>query len=228
MSAYISATFEKTLLPTTTQVRVILRNRDDGSVPPAPSTIWFPTNPDDLRYNIVGQFRSRTAGEQYINIATLPDLTDVNKPVRLLNTLEDLAVDFTAANVAQGDLLTVTLSDTEIWNSDVYSGNPFQFTVAQIISATQITVTTPFPAFAKALSWSIPARSLTGVAGVTIRDGDPADSLLFRDSRFQRYYGTALEAENSVIAMKAKLTALATEVVGASLTTETVTLSSSI
>lgn len=227
MSAYISATFEKTLLPATSQVRVILRNRDDGGVPPSPSVSYFPTNPDDLKYNIVGQFLSRTQGESFIAIATLADLTNVSRPVRALDTLEDLATDFVTAGVDHNDLLTVTLSDVEPWNSDVYSGNPFQFTV-QSVTTTRITVTPPFPAFANTLSWAIPARSLSGIAGVTIRNGNPGNTLFFRDSRFQRYYSTALEAETSVIAMKASLTSLATATVGATLTTEVVTLSSTI
>jgi len=232
MSAYISATFEKTLLPATSQVRVILRNRDDGGVPPSPSVSYFPTNPDDLKYNVVVKFVSRTLGEEFQRIALLADLTDVALPIRALDTLEDLSTNFLPGplpvnDVTQGDLLTITLSDVEPWNSNVYSGNPFQFTV-QSVTSTRITVTPPFPAFANTLSWAIPARGLSGIAGVTIRNGNPANTLKYRDSRFQRYYTTALEAETSVTAMKADLTSLATATVGATLTTEVVTLSSSI
>lgn len=227
MSAYISATFEKTLLPATSQVRVILRNRDDGGVPPSPSVTYFPTNPDDLKYNVIGQFLDRTSGEVFTRITALADLTNVLYPVKALNTLEDLTANFLAAGVTQGDLLTVTLSDVEPWNSAVYNGNPFQFTVATV-TTTRVTLTTPFPAFLKGLSWAVPARSISGTAGVTLRNGNPADGTYFRDSRFQRYYATALEAETSVTAMKADLTALTTATVGATLTTEVVTLSSSI
>jgi len=234
MSSYISVVFEKDYLSTSKKVRVIVRNRDDGGVPPNPSGIYFPTQGDDLRDFIVGQFINNTSGEQYIRIATLADLSDVNYLVLPLTTFEDLAVNF--STVVMGDLLQITVPDSQLWTSDEYTDtNPHIFPIASVVSTTKITVTKPFPAFLRGATWSIPARGLSGIAGVTLRAGTPsAGPFYFRDRRLNRLYTTtgavsaALDAENSVIAMKAYIKTLLDEVVGATLITEVVTVSSSI
>ena len=236
MSSYISVVFEKAYLSTSGKVRVIVRNRDDGGVPPNPSGVYFPTQGDDLREFIVGQFLNRTDGEQYLRIATLADLSDVNYPVLPLTTFEDTTANFSTA--VQGDLLQITVPDSQLWTSTEYTDtNPHVFVIDSVgpNPYQQITVTKPFPAFLRGATWAIPARSLSGAAGVTLRAGSPdLGPYYFRDSRFNRIYTTtgtvtaALDAENSVIAMKAYIQSLLNAVVGATLTTEVVTVSSSI
>jgi len=227
MASYISVVFEKAQLVTSEQVRVIVRNRDDGNVPPNPSTSYYPTYPDDLQPFIVGLFINSVTGESFARIATVADLAGIT--IRTLDTLVDTGVDFVAAGVAIGDLIEVTLPDSELWTSDEYPDiNPHIFQVATIVNSTTITVTRPFPAHANSLNWAIPARSLIGAAGVTLRNGLPANGTEFLTTRFNRLYPTVVEAETSVVAMKADIGALMNENAGASLVSETVTIGSTL
>lgn len=222
MASFISARFEKDELPITDQVRIILRNIDQGNVPPQPSTSFFPTDPDSLRPFVVGEFISRVTGENFVRVVDLSDL-DTLTTLTLIR-FEDTTTDLVAAGVLAGDNLEVTLTAPEIWTSEEYPGtNPFTFTVASVISATQLQVSLAFPAFGNGLTWSIPARSISGSVGVTIRDTDPPDSSIFLDQRFNRYFTDAVAATNFVTATKADLVALANESVGAGLVNESFT-----
>jgi hypothetical protein len=222
MASFVSARFEKDELPITDQVRIILRNLDQGNVPPQPSTSYFPTDPDELQPFVVSEFVSRVTGENFVRIADLSDLDTLT--VLVLNTLEDMTTDFIAAGVIASDLIEITLVEPEIWTSEEYPGtNPFVFSVSAVLSATQIEVALPFPAFGNALNWDIPARSLNGTAGVTLRSTVPPDSTTFLERRFNRYFIDAVAATNFVTATKADLDALANESVGAGLVSESYT-----
>lgn len=222
MSSYVSARFEKDELSATDQVRIIVRNLDQGNVPPEPSGTYFPTDPDELQPFIVAEFVSRITGENFVRVADLSDLDTYNELV--LDILEDTSTDFVAASVAVDDTLEITLDEAEVWTSEEYPGtNPFQFTVSEVISATQIRVSLPFPVFTNPLSWSIPARSLSGSTAVTIRDTDPPNGTTFLERRFNRYFTNAVTATNFVTATKADLIALANESIGAELVSESFT-----
>jgi len=222
MPSFVSARFEKDELSNTELVRIVVRNLDQGNVPPQPSTAYFPTDPDALQPFVVAEFISRASGENFVRVATLSDLDTIT--TLTLNTWEDLGTDFVAAGVTAGDTLEVTLTEPEIWTSEEYPGtNPFSFTISAVLSATQLEVSLPFPAFGNALFWGIPARSLTGTTGVTIRNTNPPDTTTYLDRRFNRYFTDAVAATNFVTATKADLTALANESVGAGLVSESYT-----
>jgi len=227
MSAYISVVFEKTRLITSDQVRVVVRNRDDGLVPPLPGVSHYPTQPDALRNFIVGLFINNVTGESFSRIATTSDITTIT--VRQLDTLKDTGVNLTAASVEAGDLLYVYLTDSELWTSQEYTDtSPHVFQVASVIDSVTLTTTKPFPAHASGFTWTIPTRSVTGTAGVTLRNGQPANGTEFLDQRFNRLYTTVVDAENSVIAMRAGVQALTNEVVGDALVSTTETVSATI
>lgn len=222
MASFVSARFEKDELPITELVRIILRNIDQGNVPPQPSTSYFPTDPDELQPFVVSEFVSRVTGENFVRVVDLSDLDTLT--VLTLNTLEDTTTDFVAAGVIASDQIEITLVEPEIWTSEEYPGtNPFTFTISAVLSATQLEVSLPFPAFSSVLSWNIPSRSLTGTAGVTIRNTDPPDSTTFLERRFNRYFTDAVAATNFVTVTKADLVALANESIGAGLVSESFT-----
>lgn len=222
MTSYVSARFEKTDLPLTGQTRIIVRNLDQGPVPPQPSGTYYPTHPDELQTFIVAEFVSRATGENYVRVATLADLTD--EVVLTLNTFEDTTADFITAGVVSGDTLHLTLTSPELWTSEEYPGtNPFMFTVSSVVSATQLTITGQFPAFHRDLTWEIPDRSIAGTAGVTIRAGNPPNSSTFLERRFNKYFTSAVAATNFVSATKADLIALANAKVDTDLGSESFT-----
>lgn len=222
MASFVSARFEKDELPITGQVRIIVRNLDQGNVPPQPSTSYFPTDPDSLQPFIVSEFVSRVTGENYVRVASLADLDTLT--VLPLTLLEDTTVDFVAAGVVATDLVEITPTNPEVWTSEEYPGTtPFVFQVGAVVSSTQLSLTLALPAFMNAVNWSIPTRSLSGTAGVTLREGDPANSTTFLERRFNRYFTDAVAATNFVTATKADLDALASESVGAGLTSESYT-----
>lgn len=227
MSVHLSYTFEKDELPTSPAVRVITRNRDDGDVPPSPGPSYFPTFPDDLREFLVVQYLGDSLGESFVRIATLADLTTYT--TRSLDTFEDATADFVGDGVLPGDVLDISILDPNSWTSDEYpSSNPFQFSVLSVISATQLQVAVPFPAFATNLTWAITARSISGTLGKTRRNGSPVVSSIYRDSRFNRRFLTAVDAENYVAAAKADIASLVNDSMSANLVDETATTSATV
>lgn len=227
MVSAVSAKFEKDLITSTGEVRVIVKNLDEGRIPPSPSSTYFPTEPNSIRDFIVIEYVSDTIGERFARVATLSDFSSLD--TKKLIEFEDSAADFVFAGVTSGDTLEVSLSDDTIWTSDEYpSGNPFVFVVDSVLSATKLKVFLPFPAFATNLSWSIPSRSITGSAGATRREGSPAGSTEFLDRRFNNYLDTAAEAESFVAATKADMESLATNSTGDGLTDEKFTGESSV
>ena len=227
MSVFVSYVFEKDQLTTAPTLRVITRNRDDGGVPPSPTTSYFPTLPNELREFLVLKYLDDNLGETYERIATLSDITGY--PVLQLNTFEDTTTNFSTAGVGFADILEVSLLDPEPWVSSEYpSGNPFQFSVLSVVSATKILLATPFPVFAKDLTWSIPLRGISGIQGITRRTGSPAPGTTFRAGRYNRRFLTAVDGENYVVAAKAAILSLVNESMGSTLIDETGTVSSTL
>lgn len=221
MAGYISARFEKTDLPTSGLVRIVVRNLDQGTVPPAPTSSYFPTEPNTLRPFLVLEYVSDSVGERYVRVADLSDLTTYSQVA--LDTFEDGSADFVSAGVIPGDLITVFPSDTEQWTSEEYPGSTFTFSVASVLSATQIQLTKPLPVFQRDLSWAIDERGISGTTGITRRNGSPAVATTFLDVRFNNYFSDALTAENFTVAVKSGLDGLATESTGSGLTSESYT-----
>ena len=208
MTAYVSAAFENAFLPASGRVRVVVRNLDQGNVPPSPSSSYFPTQPQSLQNFVVGEYVNDAVGERWSNVATLSDIT--TKTIRRLDTLESPTGNFLVAGVAVGDVINVVVPEPAAWTSSEYpSSNPFQFSVLAVISATQLQVSPAFPAFLNGFNFSIPTRSLNRNDGVTRRNGSPAGPALFLDSRFNVYYENSVDAVNFVAAVKAGLDALA-------------------
>lgn len=227
MSSYVSATFEKDHLATSDQVRVITRNRDDGDVPPDPSATYYPTDPDNLQSFIVGEFIGSTVGERFNRVATTTDLATITP--RTLNSLRDTTGDFIVNGVQAGDIVEVTLADTELWTSTEYpSSNPFTFQVQTVESANVLTVSPSFPSYLNDFNWEIPNRGIQGITGSTRRDGNPSGGTEFIDTRFASFFTNAASAEEFVAATKADLDTLATDTTGASLVDEHYTGTSSI
>jgi hypothetical protein len=243
MASYISAVFEKTHLVTADQVRVIVRNRDDGDGAPNPSASYYPTVPDDLRGFIVGNYLNDMQGESFQRVATLADVSGGSPlPLLSLDFFQDTNATFLAGPnpVQVNDIVTITLSnaaDIERWQSDEYnSGNPFKFRVKTVASTTLLQFDRPLPSFKTNLTWSISERGKSGTTGATRRvvvtTPGPVYTVispgLFRDTRFNRYFTSAVTAENAVATMKTDMKVLATADTGASLTTEIVSIGSSI
>ena len=208
MAAYVSAAFENAFLPASGRVRVVVRNLDQGDVPPSPSPAYFPTQPSSLRTFIVCEYINDVVGERWSNVATLSDIT--TKTVRQLDILESASANFVAAGVAVGDVINVVIPEPAAWTSAEYpTTNPFQFSVLNVISATQVQVTPPFPAFLNGFNWAIPARTLNKTDGITRRNGSPPGPATFLDSRFNCYFDNAVDATNFITATKAGMDALA-------------------
>ncbi len=222
MSAYVSATFEKTVLPTSGRVRIIVRYLDQGPVPPVPSATYFPTAPDELNVFGVAEYVNDVTGERWVRVATLAEITSI--AALPLNTFKSALADFVTAGVAIGDVLELTLSEPEQWTSSEYPGtSPFSFVVTGVVSATELTVTPNFPGFLANINWSIPVRAINNNDGITHREGSPVGTINVRDSRFNAYFPDAVAAENFVAATKAGLDALAAEGTGAALIDENYT-----
>jgi len=231
--SYVSARFEKDSLISVPTTRVVVRNLDNGQVPPLPSATYFPTYPDNLQSFIVAEWITDLLGEGFLNAATLADLTTyAYKP---LTQIEDLSGNFALTQV--GDLIEVFLDDPTLWTSEEYPGSNFVFTVASLIDANNITVSPELPAFLKDFSWE--TRRLIGVSyvvqvqgslGITRRPGvnygSPPETFL--EKRFNAYFTTAVDAQNFVEATKAEMTALSNELLGASIVSESYTASPTI
>lgn len=233
MSSYISARFEKTSIPSVPTTRIITRNRDDGTVPPSPSAIYFPTHPDDVRNFILSEWISNSLGEQFLNVASLSDLsTYAYKPLTQVN---DTSGNLTLAQV--GDLFEIFLPDPAIWTSEEYPGVNFVFAVDSLIDANNITVTPELPSYLFDFSWEI--RRLTGVIYTTITQGVNgmtrrpgvnygAPPQKFLEKRFNSYFTSEVQALDFVEATKTEMTGLANELLSAGLSNENYTASPTI
>lgn len=224
MSAnYVSARFEKTDLSSALgKVRCIVRNLFDGPVPPSPSSSYFPTQPIDLREFFVIEYVNDVIGERLVRVAALDDITTYG--VQQLTVFEDLTADFVSAGVIVGDTLTVYPSVPEEWTSEEYPGASRRFVVTSILSATRITVQTPFPSFKAGISWAITSRGISGAyTGTTRRSGLPVPLDRFRDRRMNFLFGSIPEMDAFVLATKANLDALAQASTSSTLSSESYT-----
>ncbi len=207
-TSYVSARFEKT------PGRLILRNRDDGGVPPLPGPSYYPTSPDSLRNFLLIEHVDDVLGERLVRIAELDDLSDYE-----VSTLTRFQVPSTAG-ITTGDTLRLTLIAPSEWLSEEYPSQPFDFTVLNVESATQIEVSRPFPGFKAYLAWEIVGKSISGSTGITRRSLAASP---FLDSRINLPFGSTVELETFVTAAKAALDALATASTATTLTSETYT-----
>lgn len=235
MTAYISARFEKDTLIASSQTRIVVRNIDNGAVPPAPTATYFPTHPDDYQTFIVAEYVNDTLGESFVRAATLADFSAYS--YRPMSQIEDASGNFALAQV--GDTFEIFLSDPTIWTSEEYPASNFIFTVTSVIDNFNITVSPELPAFKTGLSWQIrriifagnpPVGTETvitqGTVGKTRRPGltyvfPPIQ--LFLEKRFNAYFTSSVGASNFVEATKQEMIGLANELVGATITDETFT-----
>jgi hypothetical protein len=232
MPTYISATFEKDELLVAEKTRIIVRNVDQGSVPPAPSATHFPTQPDEFQTFIVGEYVSDVVGENFKRVATLSDLSTYT--YSRMNLFRDNAGG--VISVLPGDIVYVVPSPTELWVSDEYPstylrpiGQSFVNTVLLPIDAFHFTVSGEFPGFlSSGFSWEV-YRGVTLIASgnnATLRRENVTygfGTQLFLEKRFNTYFDSPVAAENFVVASKAAMIALANEAVAAGLTDETFT-----
>lgn len=205
-ASFVSARFEKTnLYAEIGKQRCILRNRDDGPYPPAPSPTYFPTDPDALRNFILVEHVDDVIGERIVRIATVSDIGGVASPLR---DLEDLTVDFSAAGVTAGDVLQFYLPEPLEWVSEEFPDTLLRFTVSLVLSPTKVRVVGNLPSFKSGLRWAIATRSLSSVNGTTRRTIDPAPLDQFLDSRFNSLFSNVPARDAFVEATKAALDAL--------------------
>ena len=224
-SSYVSARFEKTDLSATVgKQRCIVRNLDDGSVPPSPSTGYFPTQPDELRNFLVIEYVNDSIGERLASIATLPDISTYT--VRALTGFEiSGGADFVTAGVAPGDILEITLPVPERWQSEEYPSSPFQLSVASVVSSTRLTLTGPIPSFLSNLTWSITGKASGVGTGFPRREGFPATGSTFLDQRMNLLFNTVAELDTFVEATKESLDLLTNTSTSSTLVSENYTSS---
>lgn len=215
---YVSATFETLYQsPPIDSYRVIVRNKDDGPVPPEPTASYFPTHSNLLRDFLLFEHVNDVLGERLVGVITSDDVETVY--VQELNRFTDPSVDFVAAGVQAGDLLQIYMAQPEVWTSYEYPDGGLRFVVASVIDATTIEMAVPFPAWRKGLSWSIAARGLTRAAtGRTVREGTPAALDRYRDRRYQTWFGSRPDLDAFVSATKMSLDLLALQVTQAEAT----------
>lgn len=219
-SNYVSATFETVYqAPPIDSYRCIVRNKDDGPVPPAPSLTYFPTHTNLLRDFLIFEHVSDTLGERLVRVMTPADVETIY--VQRLNRFTDPTVDFVAAGVVQGDLLQIRMQQPEVWQSVEYPDANLRFVVLSVIDSTTLEMAVPFPAWRKGLSWSIANRGLTrSSTGRTLREGSPAPLDLYRDRRYQTWFGSSPDLDAFVGATKTSLDLLALQVTQAAATTQ--------
>lgn len=205
-ASYVSARFEKTnLYAEIGKQRCILRNRDDGPYPPAPSPTYFPTDPNDLQNFILIEHVDDVIGERIVRIATISDIGGTASPLR---DLEDLTVDFSAAGVLSGDEIQFYLPEPLEWVSEEFPDTLLRFTVAAVLSPTKVRVVGNLPSFKSGLRYTIVARGISSLYGTTRRTIDPAPLDQFLDKRFNSLFSNVPARDAFVEATKAALDAL--------------------
>lgn len=230
MPVYISARFEKNTLPTSGFTRIITRNKDDGGVPPLPTSTYFPTDPNSYREFIVAEWANDTAGESFIRAAsfTLDDFGLLE--YRPMNQFEDMSGNFALAQV--NDILEVILPDSTLWTSEEYPASNFKFKVTGLIDANNVLVSPEIPAFKTGLIWELrriipPSLTETvitnGTLGIPRRPGVTVPLTKFREKRFNSYFTSAADAVNFVAATKAEMQILTQELLDAEVSAENFT-----
>lgn len=199
---YVSVTFEtRYQSPPTDAYRCIVRNRDDGPVPPTPSSTYYPTHSSVLRDFLVFEHVNDVIGERFVGVAGVSDIDTLSAQKLLRFT--DPGVDFVAAGVVAGDLLQIHMAQPEVWSSAEYPDAGLRFMVASVIDATTIEMTTPFPAWRRNLSWSIASRGLSRAStGRTVREGAPVALDRYLDRRYQTWFGSQPDLDAFVASVK--------------------------
>lgn len=224
VASYVSARFEKAdLYSLLGSHRCIVRNRDDGNVPPTPSSTYYPTAPDTLRDFLVLEYVNDVIGERFVRVATTADFVGLSP--QQLTHFEVLGADFVAAGVLPGDVLTITLGVSQEWTSEEYAG--LTFIVDTVVDPEHLSVLVPFPSFKTTLTWAI-TRGATPIAsgtanGTTRRAGMPAPLDQFLDRRFNRLFASVPELDTYVEAVKAGMDALAASSTSSAFTNENYT-----
>jgi hypothetical protein len=206
-ASYVSARFENAEIPALSRVRCIIRNLDDGPVPPVPGPTYFPTSPDQLRPFCLLEYVNDTLGERFVNVATLSDLGLYSYQASPLTRFVDPTADFVTAGVSSGDTLIVTIPEPTEWQSEEYPAMPFQFGVLGVTSPTEIELVRAFPSFKTNLTWSIPGRTNGTLTGKTQRFGVSPGNM-FLDTRFNLLFNDVASLDAFVAAAKASLDAL--------------------
>jgi len=226
MSGHISVTFEKDAATPAGGVRVITRIIDQGDVPPSPSSTYFPTDPSDLKYCIVGEVVASGNEERFSRIATSTDFTTYS--IHTLNYFEDPSVNFNGLVLA-GDTLEIFHTHPEYWTSDEFPGETFVFSIAEVAPGavnTRLRIQETFPSGMPGLSWRV---TRNGSTLVTNNTGITKRSLLvtglFRTHRFNSYFNDAIEADNFIASVKAQIQSLANATFEQNFTDETHTFS---
>lgn len=209
-ASYVSARFEKTdVNPSVPPFRCIVRNLDDGGVPPVPGPGWRPTSPDELRECFVLEYVNDTLGERFVRVADLADIAGL--PIRALDSFEVPSANFVGDGVVPGDILEITPPNVTVWQSEEYTSSPYQFEVVSVVSATRLTLDRVIPSFLPALTWVIAGKSQGSVNGYPRRNGFPSVSSTFRDARMAVFFADVATLDAFVEATKAGLDALGAE-----------------
>lgn len=218
-SSYISARFEKTdLTGTAGKFRCIVRELDDGPVPPPPSPGYYPTSPDSLGNFLVLEYVSDVIGERLVRVATLADLSTY-LPTRLTG-FEVPTADFVAAGVLSGDKIRISPPNDAWWQSEEYPASPFEFTIASVVSPTRLIVSNDIPCFFTNMSWTVVGKTSGILNGTPRRATFPSGGTRFLDSRVNLYYDNVADMDAFILATKANLDALASASTTTTLTSE--------
>lgn len=217
-ASYVSARFEKLDLTSSIgSVRCIVRNLDDGPVPPPPNPGYFPTSPDALRDFLVIEYINDTIGERLVRVATLADLMTYS-PRQLIGF--EAPVDFVTAGVSGGDVLSITLPDNSEWVSEEYPASPFYFGISNVASPTQLELNTPIPSFKTAVSWEVIGKISGSLNGKTRRETFLVPGTTFLDRRMNLLFPDVPTMDIFVAATKATMQALGTTSTSSTLTSE--------
>jgi len=217
---YVSATFETLYqAPPVDAYRCIVRSRDDGPAPPAPTSTYFPTEPNGLRDFLLFEHVNDTVGERLVGVATPGDF-DLYEPKRLTR-FTDPTVNFITAGVQAGDLLQIYMANPEVWASTEYPDAGLRFAIASV-STHVLELTVPLPAWRRNLSWGIPARGLTRAgSGRTVREGSPAPLDRYLDRRYQGWFASQPDLDTFIAATKTGMDLLGLQVTQAKSSTST-------
>lgn len=218
-ASYISMRFEKRdLNPTVAALRCIVRNLDDGGVPPTPGINYRPTSPDSLRECLVIEYVNDTLGERLSRVATLAEITSLT--ARQLDSFEVFGADFVGAGVAPGDVLEVIPPNSAVWDSEEFPASPYYFSVAAVSTSERLVLTAPLPGWLPLVSWAIAGKASGSLNGYPRRSGFPAPGSVFRDSRMPTFHANVADLDAFVASTKSQLDALSASSTSSTLASE--------
>jgi len=211
--------FEKRdISPVTPALRCIVRNLDDGGVPPTPGINYRPTSPDSLRECLVVEYVNDTLGERMTGVATLAEITSLT--ARQLDSFEVFGADFVGAGVVPGDVLEVIPPNSAVWDSEEFPTSPYYFTVATVSTLERLVLTAPLPGWLPLVSWAIAGKTSGSLNGYPRRSGFPTAGSTFRDSRMPTFFTSVADLDAFVESTKSQLDALSSSSTASTLTSE--------